>query len=121
MHYLAVKRLPALLRGIKSNHNGDFYCLNCFHLHSTGKKLKNNERVCYNHNYCHIEMPNEDNKILKYNHGENSMKAPAITSADLECLLEKMSTCHNNPEKSYIETRMLRGNNRKIYYFLSAN
>ena len=49
------------------------------------------------------------------------MKAPAITSADLECLLEKMSTCHNNPEKSYIETRMLRGNNRKIYYFLSAN
>ena len=46
------------------------------------KKLKKQERVCYNHNYCHIEMPNEDNKILKYNHGENSMKAPAITSAD---------------------------------------
>ena len=30
-HYLAVKCLLALLRGITSNHNGDFYCLSCFH------------------------------------------------------------------------------------------
>ena len=30
-HYIAVKSLPAFLRGITSNHNGDFYCLNCFH------------------------------------------------------------------------------------------
>ena len=28
------------------------------------------------------------------------MKAPPIIYADLECLLEKMSTCHNNPKKS---------------------
>ena len=34
-------------------------------------------------------MPNED-KILKYNFGEKSLKVPAITYADLECLLEKM-------------------------------
>ena len=45
-------------------------------------------------------MPSEDNKILKYNHGEKSMKAPFIIYADLECLLEKMSTCHNNPKNS---------------------
>ena len=38
-HYLAVKSVPALLRGITSNHNWDFYCLNCFHSHRTGKKL----------------------------------------------------------------------------------
>ena len=25
---------------------------------------------------------------------------PFISYADLECLLEKMNTCHNNPEKS---------------------
>ena len=28
------------------------------------------------------------------------MKASFIIYAELECLLEKMSTCHNNPEKS---------------------
>ena len=29
-HYLAVKGLSALFRGITGNKNGDFYCLNCF-------------------------------------------------------------------------------------------
>ena len=29
-HYLAVKKLSALLTGIASKNNGDFYCLNCF-------------------------------------------------------------------------------------------
>ena len=28
------------------------------------------------------------------------MKVPFIIYADLESLLEKMSTCHNNPKKS---------------------
>ena len=42
----------------------------------------------------------EDNKVLKYNHGERSMKVPFIISADWESLLEKLSTCHNNSQKS---------------------
>ena len=45
-------------------------------------------------------MPREDNKRLKYNHKEKSMKVPFIIYADLESLLEIMSTCHNNPKKS---------------------
>ena len=45
-------------------------------------------------------MPNEDSEILKYNHGEKSVKVPFIIYADLESLLEKISTCYNNPEKS---------------------
>ena len=45
-------------------------------------------------------MPKEDNKILKYNHGEKPMKAPFIIYADVESLLEKISNCHNNPQKS---------------------
>ena len=45
-------------------------------------------------------MPEQDNKILKYNHGEKSMKVPFTIYADLESLFEKMNTSHNNPEKS---------------------
>ena len=99
-HYLAVTRLSGLLRGITSNHNGDFYCLNCFHTYTTKNRLKEHEKVCENHDSCCVETPNEDNKIFKYNRGEKSMKAPFIIYADLECLLEKMNTCHTNPEKS---------------------
>ena len=45
-------------------------------------------------------MPNENNKILKYNPGEKSLKIPFIIYADLECLLQKINTCKNNLEKS---------------------
>ena len=40
--------------------------------------------------YCRVEMPNKDNKILKYSPGNNSLKVPFIVYADLECLPEKM-------------------------------
>ena len=98
-HYLAVKSLSALF-GEKTGHNhGDFNCLNCFQSYTTENKLKKHKKVCGNHGYCYVEMPEEDNKILKYNQGEKSVKVPFIIYADLECLLEKMNTCHNNPEK----------------------
>ena len=40
-HYLVVKSLPGLLKGITSNHNEDFYCLNCFCVYTTKINLKN--------------------------------------------------------------------------------
>ena len=33
-HYLTVKKLSALLRRATSKHNGEFHCLNYFHLFS---------------------------------------------------------------------------------------
>ena len=42
-------------------------------------------------------MPTKSNNIIRYNHGEKFMK---LLYADLECLLEKMSTCINNPNES---------------------
>ena len=45
-------------------------------------------------------MPTKDNNIIKYNQGEKSIKMPFTIYADLEFLLEKMSTCQNNPNKS---------------------
>ena len=95
-HYLTVKRLSALLKGISSNHVGDFYCLNCFHSYRTKNKLKKHKRVCNNHDYCCLEMPNKDNKVLKYYSEENLLKFPAIIYGDLEFLLEKMHSCEKN-------------------------
>ena len=39
-HYLVVKSLPGLLRGITLSHKEDFYCLNCFRLYRTRNKLE---------------------------------------------------------------------------------
>ena len=62
---------------------GDSYCLNCFHSYSTENE------TCYD--CCQVKMPKEDNKILKYNHGEMSMKVSFIIYADLQSLLGKIT------------------------------
>ena len=45
-------------------------------------------------------MPTKNNNIIKYNQGEKSIKLPFAVYTDLERLLEKMSTCQNNPNES---------------------
>ena len=99
-HYLTVKNLPGFLRGITSSHKEDFYCLNCFRSYRTRNKLEADKKICENHDNCNVEMPTKDNNIIKYNQGEKSIKLPFVDYADLECLLEKMSTCQNNPNES---------------------
>ena len=66
-HYLVVKSLPGLLKGITSDHKEDFYCLNCFHSYRTKNKLEGHKKICENNKYCHVEMPHEDNKIIEKN------------------------------------------------------
>ena len=56
-HYLVVKNLSGLLRGITFNHKEDFYCLDCFHSYSTENKLEAHKKICENHDYCCVEMP----------------------------------------------------------------
>ena len=92
--------MSALFRGITGNNNRDFYCLNCFQSYTTENNLKKHKKVCENHDHCYVEMPEKDHRILKYNHGEKYIKVPFIIYPDIESLLEKMNTCHNNPEKS---------------------
>ena len=48
-HYLTVKSLSRLLRGISSNHDGDYYCLNYFHSYRTENKLDAHKKICENY------------------------------------------------------------------------
>ena len=100
-HYQAVNNLPKLLRGISSNRVGDDYCLGCFHSYRTHDKLKNHERLCNNHTFCGIEIPTENDKILKYSHGEKMLRAPVAYYSDIKCLIKQIDTCHKNPKSSF--------------------
>ena len=55
-------------------------------------------RNAYKGNYSNKVI--KGNNTIKYNHREKSLKIPFIIYTDLECLLEKMSTCQNDPNKS---------------------
>ena len=81
-HYLTIKNLPGLLKGITSNHEKDFDCFNCFHSYRTKSKLESHKKICENHDNCHVEMPTKDNNTIKCNHGEKFMKVPFIRYAD---------------------------------------
>ena len=41
------------------------------------------KKVCNDHDYCYVEILNDKDKILKYNHEEKSLKAPLMIYADL--------------------------------------
>ena len=43
-HYLAIKKMSRLNRGVTSNHHNDFFCRNCMHSCRTENALKKHER-----------------------------------------------------------------------------
>ena len=98
-----------MLQEKPSDHYGDLYCLNCFNLHTTKNKLKEHEEICYNYDSCRIDMPKWVEKILKYNPGEKSLKAPFAIYLDLKCLLKKEQfredNNNNNIEESYTDKK----------------
>ena len=119
-HYTALKSEPAedgfnrsirglsrLFNGITSNRNRDFYCLNCLHSFRTDKALKKHESLCENNDYTSVEIPTKINKILKYNHGEKSLKTPFVIYVDLECLLLNQQSRQNNPNEVYTERKAI--------------
>ena len=104
-HYLAIKSIPGLLRNITCTNHGDFYCLNCLHSYRTLNALKNHGKLCENHDYCNVKMPNDDNKYISSTLGKNSLRVPIVVYADFECLLVKIDSCEKNPNMSYTEKK----------------
>ena len=94
-----IKKLVVLLRRIKSKHSSDFYCLNCLNSFATKSKLESHKKVCENKHFCNFMIPSEAAKILASNQYQKSDKAPFIIYANLECLIEKIDGCKNNPKK----------------------
>ena len=53
-----------------------------------------------------METPDWVNKTIKYNPGEKSLKKLFVFFLDLECVLKKIQSGQNNPEKSYTEKKL---------------
>ena len=43
-------------------------------------------------------MPSEDTRIFEFDQNQTFDKAPFIIYADLECIIEKIDWCKDNPE-----------------------
>ena len=104
-HYLTIKNMKRLFRGVTSNHHGDFFRRNCMHSYRTENALKKHERLCTNHDYCEIVMPKPSKNILEFKSNDKSLHMPRIIYADLEVILKKIQSCQPNPENSYTEKK----------------
>ena len=98
--YCSKKKLSALLRGISSKYDVDFYCLNCLHQFRTKNKLKPHKKVQENKDLFEVVIPSEGTKILEFNQYQKSDKLPFIILSDLESLIEKLNRWKNTPAKS---------------------
>ena len=105
-HYFAVKSLSVLLRGITSNHNGDFYCLNCFHSCRTEKKTQKAWKsmqwscllLCWN---AWWRQQNMEIQLWR-----KAIKSSVYDLCWLGVFGWKMHSCQNNLEKSYAEKKL---------------
>ena len=89
-----------MLRGIRSKHHSDFYCLNCLHSFAIENKRESCKKACENKDFCNVVMPSADTKILQFSQYQKLDKAPFTIYADPECLIEETDGCKNNPENS---------------------
>ena len=95
---LQSKKLSGIFRGISCKDLGDFCYLNCFHSFGTEKKLESDKKACEKKDFCNVNMPSDDTKILEFNEYQKFDKASFIIYADLDCMIEKTDGCKNNPE-----------------------
>lgn len=85
-YYLPVTKLSALLKQLKSTHIEDFYCLNCYFFSRIGKRHNFHVKMCTNHKYCQVSMP------------EKSITPPFLIYVDFETMLEKIDSCKSKPK-----------------------
>ena len=71
-HFIALKKLLALLREIISKHHGDFYSLICLHSFKAECKVESHKKVWKNEDFCNITIPSEVSKILEFNEFQKS-------------------------------------------------
>ena len=83
-----------------SKHDGDFYCLNCFHSFKTKNKFELDKKLHENKDFCDVAMPSDNTKILEFNQYWKPDKTPSIIYADIESFILKKDECKNNSEKS---------------------
>ena len=93
MSYLAGKKLPTLLRGIKSNL---FFIVWIAFIHSQ-QKNQAHKKVCET-DFCNVIMLSRNIKILEFKQYQKSHKTRCIIYSDLECLTKMINGYKNNPE-----------------------
>ena len=71
------------------------------HFFRIKSKLDLHKKIFENKNHCNVIVLSEVTKILVFDRYRNSDGRSFIIYGDLECLIEKIDGCKNNPQNSF--------------------
>ena len=103
-HYVLIKDFNKFMFNQTKHKNKKHFCMHCLQCFSSDRVLKEHEDNCIQVNGTQaVKMPDKDNNILKYNNFHKQQAMPFVIYADFEAIIEKISSCKPNNDKSYTE------------------
>ena len=99
-HYVLIKDFNSFVYKQTKHKEKKHFCMHCLQCFSSERVLNNHKDNCIQVNGTQaIKMP--DNNILKFNNFHKRQPLPFVIYADFEAIIEKISRCQPNNNKSY--------------------
>ena len=103
-HYVLISDFNRLMYNKTKHKCKKYFCMYCLQSFSQENILENHIETCIQVNGIQaIKMPDEDNKILKFNSYYKQLPSPFVIYADFESITEKIHYCKQDNKNSYTE------------------
>ena len=103
-HYVLIKDFNKFMFNQTNHKNKKYFCMHCLQCFSSDILLNEHNSNCIQVNGTQaIKMPDKDNNILKFINFHKQQQVPFVIYADFEAIIEKISGCKPNNDKSYTE------------------
>ena len=103
-HYVLIKDFNKFMFNQTKHKNKKHFCMHCLQCFSSDRVLNEHKNNCIQVNGTQaVKMPDKDNNILKFNNFYKQQAVPFVIYADFEAIIEKISGCKPNNDKSYTE------------------
>ena len=89
-HYVYIRHLSRLVSNSQSKHHGTRHiCVSCMQGFDSDRSLRQHSQLCLTHNPQQVEMPGENDSILKFDSYERQFPFLFYLVADFEAYLQK--------------------------------
>ena len=103
-HYVLIKEFNKFMYNQTKHHDRKYFCMHCLQCFSSERVLNDHNGNCIQVNGTQaVKMPTKDNNILKFNNFHKQQAVLFVIYADFEAIIEKISGCKPNNDKSYTE------------------
>ena len=100
-YYVLIKDFNKFMFNQTQHKNKKHFCMHCLQCFSSDRVLNEHKDNCIRTQS--VKMPDKDNNTLKFNNFHKQQAVPFVIYADFEAIIEKISGCKPNNDKSYTE------------------